>query len=454
MQERLTGIPESRVGRDFGALSTSPIQTDYTTSLKQEVCRRLAQHKSRKGAAAAEPHPLTEAHHDTGSRTAQVAARVAARYAKAPSYSEVLAGKAHTVARATQAVLWESLDVQTTAEPVLAGPQAASCVESTWEPEASVSNLQQQAWEPTAQPAARSSSSTLHAQQLEVRWEPDFPVRPAEPVAFRKSHGTEGFDVPGQGWWEAAPSAQNELGNDAFELVEPAQPIHANLIEFPREIVAPRKVRPRMVEGPLAATGGQPGQLSIFEVDPGTISTEPTMAIPASEPAEAQWMVPEWSDIKLDAEPIEDLEAEPEPAKTAPVLELAAMSRRLLAAVVDGTLIFGAFLAVALLAEAKMNVLPGIREIELGTAAALLLIGALYHAFFLTLADATPGMRYARISLCTFDGHNPSLAQRCSRLGALLLSVATMGLGMAWAVFDEDHLSWHDRLSQTYLSRS
>jgi uncharacterized RDD family membrane protein YckC len=126
----------------------------------------------------------------------------------------------------------------------------------------------------------------------------------------------------------------------------------------------------------------------------------------------------------------------------------------LLAAVVDGTLIFGAFLAAALLAEAKMNVLPGIKEIEMGTAAALLLIGALYHAFFLTLADATPGMKYARISLCTFDGHNPSLAQRCSRLGALLLSVATLGLGMAWAVFDEDHLSWHDRLSQTYLSRS
>ena len=84
---------------------------------------------------------------------------------------------------------------------------------------------------------------------------------------------------------------------------------------------------------------------------------------------------------------------------------------------------------------------------------ALLIIGALYHAFFLTLADATPGMRYAHISLCTLDGHSPSLAQRCGRLGALLLSVATLGLGVAWAIFDEDHLSWHDRLSRTYLSK-
>jgi hypothetical protein len=25
-----------------------------------------------------------------------------------------------------------------------------------------------------------------------------------------------------------------------------------------------------------------------------------------------------------------------------------------------------------------------------------------------------------------------------------------MGLGVAWAIFDDDHLNWHDRLSRTY----
>jgi hypothetical protein len=28
-----------------------------------------------------------------------------------------------------------------------------------------------------------------------------------------------------------------------------------------------------------------------------------------------------------------------------------------------------------------------------------------------------------------------------------------MGLGLAWAIFDENHLCWHDRLSQTYLRK-
>ena len=430
MQEEIASIPESRAGRDFGALSASPNQASLTFSLKQEVNRRLAQHKSRNASTAEEPHPATKAQHGASSRVAQAAARVAARYAKAPSYSEMLAG----------------------AEPVLFGPEAASGVEPTWKPETSVGDLQEQGWEPTTLSIAPSSRQTSAAQQLEVRWEPDFPMRPVEPAAVRASHGPDDFEVSGQGWWEAAPSAENTLGNEAIEPVVPAQPIHANLIEFPREIVAPRKVRPRMAEGPLAAIGGPAGQLSIFEVDPGTISTQPAMVTPAAEPAEAQWLVPVWSGIKLDAESIDDSEPEPEPVKAAPALELAAMSRRILAAVVDGTLIAGVFLAAVLVAEAKMNVLPGIKEIEMGAAVALLIIGALYHAFFLTLADATPGMRYAHISLCTFDGHSPSLAQRCGRLGALLLSVVTLGLGVAWTIFDEDHLCWHDRLSRTYLS--
>jgi hypothetical protein len=38
-------------------------------------------------------------------------------------------------------------------------------------------------------------------------------------------------------------------------------------------------------------------------------------------------------------------------------------------------------------------------------------------------------------------------------LGALLLSVLPLGLGVAWALFDDDHLCWHDRLSKTYLRK-
>ena len=90
---------------------------------------------------------------------------------------------------------------------------------------------------------------------------------------------------------------------------------------------------------------------------------------------------------------------------------------------------------------------------ELGAALALLAIGAAYQAFFFTLARATPGMRYAGIGLSTLDGFIPSRAQRCRRLMALPLSVLPVGLGLAWALFDDNRLTWHDRLSRTYLRK-
>jgi hypothetical protein len=66
---------------------------------------------------------------------------------------------------------------------------------------------------------------------------------------------------------------------------------------------------------------------------------------------------------------------------------------------------------------------------------------------------STPGLMYARIALCTFEDEYPTRAQLRGRLAALLVSLLPMGLGFAWAIFDEDHLTWHDRLSRTYQRR-
>jgi hypothetical protein len=33
----------------------------------------------------------------------------------------------------------------------------------------------------------------------------------------------------------------------------------------------------------------------------------------------------------------------------------------------------------------------------------------------------------------------------------MLLSVLPVGVGIGWSLFDEDRLTWHDRLSRTYL---
>ena len=422
----------------------------------------MAEHKGRAGASDAGPKsaaPLPA----PGNRAAQAAARVAARYAQAPSYNDMLAEEARAAVRAAEAASRAALSAQAAAEHVLAGLEAASSASEVWEQDffGAPEPVAQAAAPEAAVPQQASVPQQSAREPFEIRWDTELPVREAHP-ASRPSRGAARVEAPGVGTWEDVRRAASPLEAQGFEIVEAALPIHANLIEFPRELVATRKARPRRAEGPYAASVEANGQLSIFEVDPGAISIDPVVsAEPASAHASA-WTGPVWSGIELDAEPVEEIiemappHAEPVRAERALPLqaesgfEPAPMYQRVLAAVVDFSLIGAAFLAAGFLASTYARVLPPLAQIEIGSAVALALIAGLYQAVFFTLARATPGMKYARLELRTFANQRPARAERCTRMAALLLSLLPMGLGMLWALFDEQHLCWHDRLSKTY----
>jgi hypothetical protein len=59
-------------------------------------------------------------------------------------------------------------------------------------------------------------------------------------------------------------------------------------------------------------------------------------------------------------------------------------------------------------------------------------------------------MRCARIALCTFDDENPDRRALRHRIAAACLAALPLGLGFFWALLDEDHLGWHDRMTRTY----
>jgi uncharacterized RDD family membrane protein YckC len=160
--------------------------------------------------------------------------------------------------------------------------------------------------------------------------------------------------------------------------------------------------------------------------------------------------------MKLEASRRQEIAPEPvfeEPQDKAVALQAAPMNLRLLAALVDFGVVSIAFLTVALLVVVNAAVLPSLREAEIWGGVVFAAIAVAYLAISYTLARATPGMKYALLSLRTFDGQTPTREQRCRRLGALALSMLPIGLGAVWALFDEDHLSWHDRWSGTYLIR-
>lgn len=446
-------------------MSTSASQLELAPAWKQEVNKRLAAHVRRRGCSTAELGSTEVSKQGTSGLAAKAAARVAERYAKAPKYSDLLAVEARAAVRAAEAASMaasrSALGAQVTAEFVLAGLEAGIDVESPRELESFQSSLERAAehsWETPAEPA-HFANSALEEQSFKIRWEADLPQRQAAPAHMRATHGaaaTRAFEEPAENWWESSATARDAhnffTDADAIEDVEPAQPLHANLIEFPRELVATRKIRPRLAEGPLAADYAVT-QLSIFEVDPGSVSTEPVTPEIVTVSA-ADWASPDWAAIKLDEHPNVDIELEDDPAPSIVAVQPASMSLRLMATVVDCSLVAGAFFAAALGVMDQAENLPTLKQIGPGAIMALLLIMVAYQLLFFVLGSATPGMRWAHISLRTMNNARPARGQRCARLLAQLLSLLPVGLGVAWAIFDEAHLSWHDRLSGTYLKKT
>jgi uncharacterized RDD family membrane protein YckC len=442
------------------ALSTSLSQPQNESTWKQEVSQRLAAHKSQKGfSAASQTAPSAAARQGASGRAAQAAARVAARFAQVPSYSQMQSAEARAALRAAEVATQAALEAQTAAQAALedlriatnAGPRLC-------EPEAPQAEapVETSARDRESVPVQFTVPSSLEAWENEcshVLWAPDLRLRPLDPAESSAPRRVERAASSAGDWWERSDLAENPWESEEIEPVEPVQPIYANLIEFPRELVATRKMRPQLIDGPFAEEEADK-QLSIFEVDPASISTQPEAD---SADSASAWRQPEWSGIELEAQPLSEAESEEEPVSPlAP--QLASLGRRMTAALVDHALIASVFLGAALMVMPKVGSLagalpghlPAAKIMEAAAVVAFLLLGLVYQTLCLVLAGVTPGMRCARVSFCTFDGQIPSRAQLCSRLGALLLSVLPVGLGIVWVLFDDEHLSWHDRISRTY----
>ena len=76
-----------------------------------------------------------------------------------------------------------------------------------------------------------------------------------------------------------------------------------------------------------------------------------------------------------------------------------------------------------------------------------------YWLFCVETGAETPGMRWVGLRVVTFDGQSLTARQRFTRAWATVLSTTALGLGFFWSLADEEKLTWHDRLSKTFLTR-
>jgi uncharacterized RDD family membrane protein YckC len=85
-------------------------------------------------------------------------------------------------------------------------------------------------------------------------------------------------------------------------------------------------------------------------------------------------------------------------------------------------------------------------------AATPIFIGLMYKLFWCLGGGCTPGIQGVGLRLVSFDGTAPSQSQRMFRLFGGCLSFAACALGLLWALGDQETLTWHDHVSQTFLT--
>lgn len=129
---------------------------------------------------------------------------------------------------------------------------------------------------------------------------------------------------------------------------------------------------------------------------------------------------------------------------------IASPALRLKAAALDA-LVFAAAVAIAAAAFHFMGGrLSFNRQVLYGCGGAIGAMLLFYHLFWSVLGCDTAGMRHCRISVLTFDGSAPEPRLRMVRMAVACLSILALGLGLFWALVDEEGLTWQDHVSQTF----
>ena len=189
-------------------------------------------------------------------------------------------------------------------------------------------------------------------------------------------------------------------------------------------------VSPETVSVPAAATNIQPEHL--FLPPPGLGAPRRTEAVAVEAAFEPRSPTP--NDVRCSA-------------------TVAPLQLRFLAGVLDASLLLialGAFWGVFhQLGGAISADHEGVRAFGI---TAFLLMG-FYWAFHVGFFGETPGMTWLGLRLLSFHGRRANGRQRAARVLGLLFSTTTFGIGFVWALLDDEKLTWHDRISKTFISR-
>ncbi len=123
---------------------------------------------------------------------------------------------------------------------------------------------------------------------------------------------------------------------------------------------------------------------------------------------------------------------------------------RAIAAALDGGMIFtgfGAFLFTFHLMGGMFHLNRQTIPFFIGVFGTLAMF---YGALWIWSGRETLGMRWTKLRLIDFDGFPAGRRDRILRIFGICLGCFAGGIGLLWALLDEEHLAWHDHMSKTF----
>lgn len=129
---------------------------------------------------------------------------------------------------------------------------------------------------------------------------------------------------------------------------------------------------------------------------------------------------------------------------------VAVAAHRVIAAALDASIIvigLAVFGAIFYMAGGVVAINSKTLPLIIGVVA---VVTFLYKLLWSMANGDSPGMRWTRLTLVNFDGQKPTRTQRMHRMASGALSLCAAGLGMLWALVDEETLTWHDHISRTF----
>ena len=149
--------------------------------------------------------------------------------------------------------------------------------------------------------------------------------------------------------------------------------------------------------------------------------------------------------------------AESEASATASQLEqeayqVASVGSRFSAGLIDGLLLLlsgGLFASIFSFAGGHLAVVP-LDLAVMGVIACTFIWS--YFAIFTAFTSCTPGQSMMGIEARNLEGWPPDRRESLLRAFGYLVSLSAFMLGFFWALVDGDSLTWHDRISGTFLT--